>query len=253
MAKVYRIVVPIDSHVPEAWQVALAYADKICEAGGGGVSNVVLLVHTKAQLNRTDLSDFIGTAQAKRLDRGEALSMPCGARLKCETLRTIRTILPAKTVIIAYWADMGMLDVVDGLRNLAGVVAVPEFPGNARAWEDRWNPIVHGQPARVSAGPLIDDAVVEKALVELDHMINRTTGLGHPRDREQANAILRILRGKGHRADPDKVKSWAIRSGWSLDGANDLSNLTSKIFGMKTKPSLSSIHGAEERYARWKS
>ena len=251
MSKIHRVVVPIDSHDPKAWQTALAYADKICGAGGADVRNVVLLIHTKAQLNHTDLSRFIGTAQSKRLDKGEMLSMPSGARLRCETLRTVGTMLPPKTVVIAYWADMGLLDTADGLRNLAGIVAVPEFSDNAKAWEDRWGPIVHGQTGTASAKALIDDPVVEKALTELDRMINRSTGLGHPRDKEQAKTILRIRRNKGHRAQPTSIKSWAIRNGWDSDDAGELADLAAKAFAMKIRPSLGAIYGAEERYARW--
>lgn len=250
MSKIHRIVIPVDSHDPTAWNLAVTYADKICEVGGDKVGNVVLLIHTKAQLKHTDLARFVGDAQSKRLDKGEALNMSSGAMLRCEALRTVGTMLPPTTVVIAYWADMEMMDKIDGLRNVAGVVAVPEFPDNVKDWETRWGPIIHGKE-RAAETPLIPDPIIERAMRSLDVMVNRSTGIGHPRDKQSANEVFRILRNKGHHLDPNAIKSWAIKAGWAPRGATDLAALASKIAGLKAKPSLSAIYGAEDRYARW--
>ena len=48
----HRIFVPIDSQNPESWQYALAYAEKVAEQNSDR-TNIILLVHTKQQLDRT--------------------------------------------------------------------------------------------------------------------------------------------------------------------------------------------------------
>ena len=251
MTTVPRILIALDSHDPIAWQAAVRAADTICASSKGVIQNVVLLVHTKAQIDQTDLARHIGAAHAKMLSRGDALNLPSGAKLRCETVRTL-SHLSAKTVVIAFWAAAGLLDHVDGLKNLGGIVAVPEFPDSADAWEERWSPEVFGRAAKPATTALIADSVVEKALDALTQMINLSTGLVHPRDKEHAKDTLRILRAYGHKADPAKIKSWAITRGWRPKDAADLAALSDKILGQKTKPSLTGIYNAAERYDRWK-
>ncbi|TCN34140.1 hypothetical protein [Sinorhizobium americanum] len=76
-------------------------------------------------------------------------------------------------------------------------------------------------------------------------------GVMHPRDKEFADDILRILRAKGHRAEPHSIKSWAIANGWKPSAANELAALAIKIGGLKAKPSLTKIYNAEGKYLSW--
>lgn len=247
MTKTFRVLVPIDSQEPEAFSLALAYAEQISKAAG--IEDVILLVHTKQQLDGAGLSRFLGAAAVKALSKG-AVALSWGGRLHAETMKTLRNTAH-KSVIIAYYADEKILDLVDGLKNIAGVVAVPWVPGEANGWVTRWNSHVHGQ-AKQAPATLIDDPVVVGALETLTKVINLSTGLGHPRDKAMANEILRILRAKGH-ADPSAtVKSWAIRRGWRPDGATELEALSKKIWSVRTKPSLSGFHDPDGRYERWK-
>lgn len=247
MTKTIRVLVPVDSQEPEAFNLALAYAEQISKTAG--VEDVILLVHTKHQLDSTGLSRFLGAAAVKALNKGTA-ALSWGGRLHGETMKTLR-YTARKSVIIAYYADEKLLDFVDGLNNIAGVVAVPWVPGEADGWVTRWNAHVHGQ-AKQAPATLIDDPVVVRALETLTTVINLSTGLGHPRDKAMANEILRILRAKGH-ADPSAtIKSWAIQHGWSPNSATELEALARKIWSLKTKPSLSGFHDPHERYERWK-
>jgi hypothetical protein len=249
MTAVTRALVALDSHDPEAWQVAVTLADKLCSESGGAIRDVVLLIHTKAQLKHTDLANHMGAAQAKALDSGQALSMPSGAQLRCETVRTL-SYLSAKTVVIVYWAEAGILDHADGFKGPAAIIAVPEYPDSADQWEERWKPTVYGRTAKAPT-TLIADPVVENALKSLTTLVNLSTGLGHPRDKDHAKDILRILRVHDHKAESEKVKSWAITHGWRPKDAAELAALADKILGQKTKPSLSGLYNAKERYERW--
>ena len=247
MVKSIRVLVPLDSQQPEAFNVASAYAEQISKAAG--VEDVILLVHTKHQLDSTGLSRFLGAAAVNALNKGTA-ALSWGGHLHGETMKTLR-YTARKSVIIAYYADEKLLDFVDGLDNVAGVVAVPWIPGEADDWVTRWNAHVHGQAKREPA-KLIDDPVVVSALETLTTVINLSTGLGHPRDKAMANGILRILRAKGH-ADPSAtIKSWAIQRGWRPNSALELEALSRKVWSLKAKPSLSGFHDPNGRYERWK-
>jgi hypothetical protein len=249
MTKIVRALIPLDSQDEQTFGLALGYAKEICKATGA--TDVILVTHTKGQLDgSTGLSRFLGPGPLKALNKGGTATLPWGARLHSETVKTLR-YQARNAVVIAYYADEKLLDHVDGLHSVAGVVAVPWLPGEADGWAARWDTLVHGREKRAPTA-LIDDPIVVRALESLSTIANLSTGLGHPRDKEWANEYLRILRAKGHRDPSATIKSWALRRGWSLRGATDLETLAKKIWSLKTKPSLSGFHDPNGRYTRWK-
>lgn len=249
MTDTIRVLVPLDSQDPKTVGLTLGYAVQIAKEAK--VPGIILLTHTKAQLDGTGLSGALGAAVSKALSKGQVVRLPSGASLRAETLRTLR-FNSGRAVVIAYYADESLLDFVDGLHGTSGVVAVPWVDGEADGWAARWNAQVHGKPPEAQV-PLIDDPIVVRALETLTSMINLSSGLGHPRDKEAADEILRILRAKGHPDPSADIKSWAIRNKWSPVAASELQGLATKIWSLKTKPSLSRFHDPDGRYDRWRS
>lgn len=216
----HRILIPLDSHDPASWECTLAYVDQIGQARGRH-GDVVLLVHTKHQINGSCLSGHMGSAQAKALSAGKPLDLPFGGLLRLSTLSTLGYNLK-DTIIIAFFAEEGMLGIVDDHNELAGVVVVPDLHDSADEWASRWSPVVHGQE-QVASQPLIDDPVVEVAMNRLTSQINLSTGLGNQHDKDMANEMLRILKCKKHVIDGGKLRSWAIKNGWRSSDVRDLS------------------------------
>lgn len=247
-----RVLVPLDSQAPETVQFAFAYARKIAERSSTP-SDMVLLTHTKAQPGFMALDGVLGTRGPKALAKGP-VPMPWGSQLRSETLQTLKSSIlgPKPSIVIVYFAEPKILDTVDGLRNLAGVIVVPDRPGGADAWTSRWGPIVHGQAQKATAAPLISDPVVVRALKSLSRMVNLSTGLLNQRDKAHAEEVLRILRAKRHADPSDQIKSWAIRNGWRPDGAAALEALARKIWGLQRPPRIADYHNVEGRYARWR-
>lgn len=248
MTKTVRVLIPLDSQDAQTLKYALAYAEKI--AARAKVSDVILLTHTKTQLDGPGLSQGLGPTAAKALSKGTTFNLHWGGKLHAETIRTLE-YKARNSVVIAYYADEKLLDLVDGLHGIAGVVAVPWVPGEADGWAARWSVIVHGQEKQ-PPNVLIDDPVVVRALESLTSTINLSTGLGHPSDKQLANEILRILRAKGHSDPSGKIKSWAIRHNWKPEAASDLEAMTKKIWSLKTKPNVSGFHDPDGRYDRWR-
>jgi len=244
----FRVLIPIDSHDPQAWQLALAYANKIGEQVEGR-TDFVLLVHTKQQIDRTSLANHIGTKLGKALSKGNVIQLQSSVSLQLKTLKTLGQTYNG-AVVIAFFAEEKMLEVVDDLRGLAGVVVVPDLPGSADQWLNRWGAVIHGGVDQ-SASNFISDAVIEKALSELISMVNPVTGIGNLRDKQLANETFRILRVKGHTLEPDAIRSWAIQNGWSSDNARGLAKLSDKIRSLKSNPSLGQVHNWKGRYDHW--
>lgn len=155
-------------------------------------------------------------------------------------------------MIIAYFAEDKMLEALDGLDLVAGIVAIPDLPEQAESWITRWNPVVHGKPRASRPVPLIEDPIVANALSALTSWINLAHAVMNPRDKEHADETLRILRAKGHTLVPVQIKSWAIRNGWKPGAADELAKLATRIGALTSKPRISGYHDPDGRYDRWK-
>lgn len=250
MSHPVRVVVPIDCHDPSAWATALGYAQVIGAKAQPPASEYILLTHTKRQLSETSLGNHIGEANAKALLANKRIGVSGGVHLRHATLQTLRG-LAQQSVIIAYFAEDKMMESVDGLAGLIGVVVVPEFSGDVDTWRARWTPVVHGQQPTAPI-ELISDPVVERALQGLSGSVNLSHAVMTPGDKEHANETLRILRAKGHTLEPDKIKSWAIKNGWKPMAADELAKLAAKIHALKSKPSITEFHNADGKYQDWK-
>lgn len=246
----HRILIPIDSQDPDSLAYAFEYAKQIFEVHKKGAS-VVLLVHTKAQINGTPLMGHLGSPLAKSLSKGKITQLQPGQHVQLQTLRTLGQML-SDTIIIGFYADDQMLDAIDDRKSSIGAIIVPDLKGDADTWAARWGAKVHGEKNTAPAN-LIEDKIVEKALIQIFSRVNPSTGIGHPRDKEHADSVLRILRAKGHTLDAEAIRSFAIQKGWRSKNAADLAKLAAKVASLKNKPSLAKIHNAPDRYKSWSS
>lgn len=249
MSNIPRIFIPLDSQSAPSWQTAIAYAEQIARTVGSTPGTIILLTHTKSQLKDTALAAHLG-ANAKVLASGSDVRLSTGPTLTARTLQTLRSP-PRDSVILAFFGEDRMLETVDGLRNLAGVVVVPDHVSDAAAWKERWNPTVHGQPTPAAPAVLLPDTRIEKAMLGLNGWINLSHAILNPRDKGHVDEVLRILKAKGHVLDPKALRSWAIRNGWQPGAAGELEKLAAKIAALKAKPSLAKMHNPNGRYDSW--
>jgi hypothetical protein len=240
-----RIVVPTDCHNTSTWETALEYALAIYSKFQPEATEIILLTHTDSQLDHASLYNHIGQTKAKKLLANKSISVLEDVQLRHATLKTLsKTAVGA--VIIAYYAEDEMMDTIDGLLGVIGVVAVPEYADAIDKWCARWTPKVHGQQQGVAV-KLLTDAVVEKAL----STVISTRSLSHVSDKNRADETLRILRAKGHDLDVDNIKSYAIKKGWDPRAADQLAKLADKIKKLKSKPSISKFPDADRKYQHW--
>lgn len=190
-------------------------------------THAILLVPTMANVKRTTLETALGTEIAKALVKGEPVRLPGGWNLALRTERTFRDAWTSD-IIIAVYATQRMLDQIDSTSNAAAVIVVPWLMEHVAEWIRTWNPHVLGEP-QVAPEVLIENPVVEEALKVLTDIVNLSTGLAHPRDKESAVQLFRLLYNHGELYDPDSVRAWALRHGWTPEGANDLKRVAQAI------------------------
>lgn len=126
------------------------------------------------------------------------------------------------TAALALWPTAKMLALLDETPDLAALAAVPWQLKGLDAWRASRRPIDLLGVAEQAAVPSIADPVVRVALEHLTLSVNLGTGLTHPSDKDHAIETFRALRKAGHLWNPDKLHAWALATGWTNDGADDL-------------------------------
>lgn len=197
----------------------------------GKPSDVILYIPTKNQLDGTTVNAALGERVCRALKKGEKVSLPDGSALTCATKRTFKNYLSTELILCAF-PDDDMLKTLDSVRNLRIAVVVPWRMEEVSEWTRAWNPVVLGKE-HSEAEYLIENPVVEEAMVMLTHSINTSTGLTHPSDKSGAVELFRILRDNGELYDPTSLRAWALRHGWTPKGAEDLEGYARAVLAGK--------------------
>lgn len=253
MPTVQRILLPDTNQSPMHILTGVSVADRLCEIED--TLEVIFLVPVKASLTSGPLHEALGATVHNALVNGKPVKLPSGARMRCETMKTLQWV-SKPSVLIAVFASQDMMNKIDSLQNLVAVVAIPWTPAAIEDWEKTWSPKVLGKTAKPgkSAKPatkLIADPIVEQAMKSLTAMVNRAHNILHPSDEDQAKRILRILRSRNHQEPAQNIKLWAIKNGWLPKAAERLEVLAEKAFALRTKPKLDNPDHAEQSYQRW--
>jgi hypothetical protein len=198
----------------------------------GKPSDVVLFIPTKSQLDGTIIDATLGERVCRALKKGEGVSLSDGSFLTCETKRTFKNYMPTE-VVLCVFPDKDMLKALDSIRSLKVAVVVPWHMEEVSEWIRAWNPIIlgkeHGEAERLIAKP-----VVEEAMVMLTRYINTSTGLTHPSDKGRVIELLKILRDNGELYDPASLRAWALRHGWTPEGAEDLEKYAQAVLNRRS-------------------
>jgi hypothetical protein len=250
MADFFRVVVPVDTKHEQSWSSALSYAVKMARASAPPATDVVLLTHTKKQLDLTmSLAAHIGPAAITSFAEGRKISLGDGVTLRHETLQTLGNT-EGNTVVIAFYADANMLKKLKSKNGISGVVAVPNLDNETDLWIRQWDPNVHDIDRERPKG--IDDPVLKEALESITWRSNIAGNVLGPGDKLYATEVFRVLRAKGHTLEASSIEAWAIRRGWNPRSADHLSLVAKKIAKLKGKPSLKGIHDPAGRYNLFK-
>ncbi|WP_449431795.1 hypothetical protein [Pseudomonas putida] len=250
MSTVQRILLPDTNQSPEHVLTGVSVADRICAASS--TFEVIFLVPAKASLNSGPLANALSATVHNALVKGNPVKLPCGAHMRCETVKTLRWVTKP-SVLIAVFASQDMMDKVDSLQNLVAVVAIPWTPESVTNWEKTWSPKVLGKPAKSSkpVPKLIADPIVEQAMASLTRMVNKAHSTLHPYDEDHVKRVFRILRSRNHHEPAQNIKLWAIKNGWLPKAAERLEALAEKVFALRSKPKLDNPEHAEQSYLRW--
>lgn len=215
-----RILVPANGPELEPIQTALEIVRILAERDSG-IKEVLIVVHTKGNLNGTTLETVLGNGVSKALAEGKSVRLFENLVLRAETLKQINQYR-ASHIIIGVYADKKMLDTIDTLPRSNAVIIVPWIMDDeVQEWRRTWSPVVIGEKAP-EVDLIIDNPIVEEAMEMLTDSVNLSTGLSHPLDKAKAIDLLRALKDNREAFEPDAIRAWAVRNNWRPKAADEL-------------------------------
>lgn len=213
-----------------------------------GVEECILLVPSKASLQGTSLSSILGEKILRVLAKGGDFSLG-DIRFRLETTRSLKRYSTGDAALVIY-ADQVMMDAIDCIPTLRIVVAVPHAPGAIDQWSLAWSPQTPGEEREAKI--IVNDAVVEAALVSLTGRVNLANRILNPRDKEATVDAFLILRANGHFEDGANIRAWCMKNQWDPKGADEVRKYADRAFSLKSKPGTYGIHWAKDIYSKWK-
>jgi len=131
-------------------------------------------------------------------------------------------------IVLSLYPTPKMTDNLNDLRRAKAIVVVPWINKEREKWIQTWNPeIIGGDEVEIEDLDL--DPRLERALSALTGIINVSTGLTHSSDKESSIQLLQILHRNGIQLKPDNMKTWALKNGWTSNGANQLQDIAQRI------------------------
>jgi len=113
--------------------------------------------------------------------------------------------------------------------NAKAIFYIPWLESDGQAWIDRWNPqIIGNSPIQHTPTPI--NQFVEKELARITRVINLSTGLTHPSDKQLAESAFKDLARNGHTDTLAAIKNWALQNSWNPRHVEQLIKVASKYF-----------------------
>lgn len=176
-----------------------------------------------------------------------------GVALSLMTLRS-KDIYHWDGPILVVYGSAKIRDAVDSLDGKGDVLLVPWDREEAQSWIDTWGANELGSAETDPPAPSPRNTglpqVVTSALGRLTQIVNLSTGIVHPSDKQAAVETLETLYHKGAGVTPEQIRQQLVRSGWRPDGANDVKKLAEMIWSGR-RPKTSTGHANESLWQSW--
>ncbi len=242
-----RILITDDSHDGRGIQRALQELAGHIERDND-IQECILYIPTKRNIQGTTLTGILGEKISKLLSKNETIEFG-SASIKLETLRSLKSYSKADAILVVY-ANNKMMDVVDSNKYVKLIIAVPYINADIEEWKRTWNPSTPNGES--DEEKLIQDSMVEAALIGVTKIINLGNNCLNPRDEEAIKDAFRILHAHNHKEVPKNIRAWCIRHAWPAQAADDAMKQASKAFSLRTKPKIKRTIFADDIYEKWK-
>lgn len=162
-----------------------------------------------------------------------------------------RHISTANGPILAIYGGQSLLDIIDSIPDFTSALYIPWGDQEHADWSATWNATRLGDEEPQSSDqkePL--SGVAFFALESLTKLVNLSTGIAHPSDREQAILYLETLFHKQAECNPETIRRQLIRLGWKPRDATKLKEIADMIWDGR-RPRKSKGHADDRLWNYW--
>lgn len=187
--------------------------------------NILLAVPQKDNLDGA-IKDVFGDKFVKSLLKGENVVVGD----KKFSLMTCRTgpQFSHEGAVLAIHATKGLLDKIDNLHGTTDILLVPWIEDDLAEWVPRWQAIDIETDQKAGGIELPKD--VKENIDNLNAVVNVSTGLSHPSDRDYAIKLFKRMKSDGIPFNPDEIKNYLIaEKKWHSDNANQVFQIADGI------------------------
>lgn len=132
--------------------------------------------------------------------------------------------------LAAFFVDTKFLDVLQSIPTLPAMLVVPWLLEEVKPWIRTVNAKDLDTPKNELPEELIKNGVIVQALRTLSALVNKSTGILHPLDRDSAIEIFKTLKNAGEDFTPEDAKAFLIREeGWKATYAQDVADIAQKV------------------------
>ncbi len=206
----------VGSNVATA-KFALSAAIQICKQNGW---NLTVITATAGDFSHTVFGGIFApqkSGQTKNYD---------GISISVDIPRSLQ-MTPYDMLFGAHLSlsDMEKLDAA----NAKAIFYVPWMENDGPAWVNRWNPQIIGE-SKIKHSPSPLNPLVVKELERITRVINLSTGLTHPSDKQVAETAFKELARSGQYESPEAIRDWALQHSWNPRHVDKLIKLAAKYF-----------------------
>lgn len=216
----------VENHGPGKEAAKTILRESIQLAESTEIEKITLVVPVKGSFPSTVLGELLGDKASKSLCKGEILNLGDGVSLE---LTTPKQLSPFSNygVVIGVYLSQSDLNKLDSIRSAKAIAYIPWMEDEGKAWQATWSPVTWGESTWCEVPPSLPlDA--ERELQRLTRVINISTGLAHPSDKDSAKLAIKKIKSIVPNISPEDIRRWAIKNGWQPRHAEDLSKLVKR-------------------------
>ncbi len=215
----------VENHGPDVKVARFAFEEVCKRCVDLDISKITLLYPTKQTFIHSCMANAIGQSESKKLCAGQEVSLGSSILMKLESINTFHSYSSYGMLWGVYLMDKH-LDLLDAACDVKAISFIPWLEEDGKDWISTWLPdiMVLGTANWKVTPPNLDSEVI-KYLSSLTAVVNLSTGIGHPSDKDMAKKIFKTIKKEGHKPCPEDVRKWAIRNGWAPSDARELCKL----------------------------
>lgn len=170
------------------------------------------------------MGDILGKEASKALVKGQGVLLGDGISLSYHSYATFPSRAQLAVVLAIHLAEEDLAKLDDSFSKC--LIYVPWAENEGEKWVAKWGAEIEGSAKEIS--PIDLEGAIIESLEILTRMVNLSSGLVHPSDKENAKRRFSELRGRGISWDPEEIEKWAVRNKWAVKHAKTLADLSAK-------------------------